>query len=337
MIAAPMASVEIITKNVDDLPPDWEVMFSGSALYGKSFLKLVHNNVINSNQLYYYKSSAEGTDCGIVSCVRMRATRWMPPMKTFLCRFPLSLPTRGYALTSCSVKVAEEIIEKAGTGLKVIIIDQNTPHSPLEGWTEKSGMPYAVFHNRYNTFDEYISSLKINYRKSIRRSMRKFKGVVVREENKDDFSAEHYLLYRYVARRAKYRGFEMGGKFFTGMNIGHAYISAYAEGELIGWVLLLYDGDIIYAPICGFKAKANAKYDVWRNLHLEAIRKAIDSRYSRVEFGDTAEVGKIKLGCVLESRSLLAKHDNTLLNMLLVRTRWLEYRMPGVAYHPYGR
>jgi hypothetical protein len=146
------------------------------------------------------------------------------------------------------------------------------------------------------------------------------------EEQDKDFTKEHYLLYQAVANKSRYQGFNMSMEFFTKIGIKHEFISFYFKNKIVGWVLLLPIGQRIYAPICGFDLKLNKHYDIWRNLHIQTIKKTIINKYKSVDFGDTAEEGKIRLGCTLEPRYLLIKHENKLFNALLACTPWFEYR-----------
>ncbi len=319
------------------MPEIWESgLFGRSKLYERSFLAHIQKGS-NSKQCYYIIKTANRLDGGIVSSVKLRATRWLPPMDTVICRYPLSLPTRGYSLSQTAFEAAVNIVSERSEGLKMIICDEKIPNIIPPGWKTKNGMPYAIFFNRYKTFEEYLDGLKKNYRKSIKRSLTKFKEVIICEEKGNEFSDKHYRLYQAVSRKARYKGFFMSQPFFTDINIDHIYLTAYFRGQIIGWLILLLDGTTVYAPVCGFDLKKNLQYDIWRNLHLSAIRKAIDGKYSSIDFGDTAEVGKTRLGCVLKPRYLLVKHENKLLNVLLSFSRWFEYKPTGAMPRPYKR
>jgi|GEM_PF-2692865 uncharacterized protein YnzC (UPF0291/DUF896 family) len=332
-----MLQTKTIYDTARELPLVWETrLFGNSELYKRAFMAHIQSGS-ESKQTYYLTENADGIDGGIVSSLRLRATKWLPSMNTVICRYPLSLPTRGYALSQTAVESAVRVLSERKEALKMVLCDAAVPNILPKGWRVKSGMPYAVFVNEYRTFEEYLKSLKKNYRKSVKRSLRKFDGIAIREEKGNDFTARHYELYQGVARKARYKGFLMRESFFTGINIDHLYLSAYFNGQIVGWVMLLFDGPGLYAPICGFDLEKNRRHDIWRNLHIAAIKKAIDGGYSTLDFGDTAEIGKTSLGCVLKPRYLLVKHENELLNNLLLFSGWFEYKLTGMMPQPFKR
>lgn len=332
-----MTQTEKLYNDAMELPGKWETgLFGHSELYKRSFLAHIQRGS-NSKQCYYIIENGGRIDGGIVSSLKLRATRWLPPMSAVICRYPLSLPTRGYSQSLTAVEAAVNVVSGSNGDLKMIICDDEMPQMVPRGWTVKNGMPYAVFINSYKTFDGYYNSLKKNYRKSIRRSLGKFKEVVIRDETGADFSNKHYKLYRAVSFKAKYKGFFMAECFFTDINIGHVYLTAYSGNQIIGWVMLMFDGSRVYVPICGFDLEKNRQYDIWRNLHIAAIRKAFDGGYSTIDFGDTAEIGKARLGCALRPRYLLVKHQNKLLNTILSCSKWFEYKLPGMTPQAFKR
>lgn len=243
-----------------------------------------------------------------------------------ICRYPLSLPTRGYSHTKESEKYALKAMAARPEDLKIIAYEKSLPAEIPKGWHLKNSMPYAIFYNNYASFEEYLNCLTKYYRKSIKKSLSKLEELTIMEEQGNNFTKEHYLLYQAVADKSRYQGFYMSMDFFTKISLKHEYISFYRKNKIVGWVLLLPTGQRIYAPICGFDLKINKHYDIWRNLHVQTIKKAIINKYKTVDFGDTAEEGKIRLGCTLEPRYLLIKHENKLFNALLTCTPWFEYK-----------
>lgn len=326
-----------IYDNADFLPDYWETgLFKDVSLYGRNFIKNIQSNI--NAKLSYYTAGTNGAHNGGILCgLKLRVIRHLPRMNTVICRYPLSLPTRGYAYAPDELAVSLRALRLRKEPLKIVICESKSVRGNIEDWTLKNGMPYAIFYNRYACFDEYLKNLTKDYRKSIKRSLGKFGPINIWEEKSFDYTEKHYRLYTDTVGNAKYKGFVMTFGFFSNICSDHVYLSAYLKGRLIGWILLLIDRDKIYAPICGFDLVMNKSYDIWRNLHIATIKKAIEMNATSIEFGDTAEVGKTSLGCKLEPRYLLIRHDNMLLNSLLRTTRWFEYKAPAAARTPFRR
>jgi len=158
-----------------DLPDSWEnALFSGSSLYSISFLCHM-KGTIPIGQSYFTAGEDSRFSGGIIISLPLKISRLGIRMNTALCRYPLSLPTRGYS-SAGAPEMIFRAMETRREALKVIAFDGALPVNLPAGWIPKNGMPYAVFENSFSNFGEYVRSLRKNQRHSVLKSLKKMAG-----------------------------------------------------------------------------------------------------------------------------------------------------------------
>ena len=75
-------------------------------------------------------------------------------------------------------------------------------------------------------------------------------------------------------------------------------------------------------------------YDTYLNVLLALVRQGIEAGCRRIEFGQTTEVTKGKLGCLQVSKGLHVGHSNPLANRMVgAMAGRLSYRAEPCEYH----
>ena len=318
-----------IYEQIEDVPSTWEKMpFPDSVLFGREFLK--HLRCTNPSKQFYFISDEQGPSIGGLFFETVIKSRYLG-LKTpiAVCRFPFALPNQGFVCTPGHIPVICKLLEGRSQSLALLVIRGSRPEFVPAGWSLKPSLPYMVFHNRFKEYGTYLSSLRRSYRHSIGNSVKKWKSVVVKQEGKEEFGKEHYHHYLSTWRRSAYRWDPMEYGFFRNLPVPHIYLSAYASDRLIGWILLLFGKNQAYAPLCGLDSEYIKKHDLWKNLHLEAIRYIINNGFSKVEFGETTTLGKLRLGCDWEPVYNLVRHRFRLAQYIIEKGSFFKSEEPG--------
>ncbi|MCR3922898.1 MAG: hypothetical protein NUK65_10370, partial [Firmicutes bacterium] len=72
---------------------------------------------------------------------------------------------------------------------------------------------------------------------------------------------------------------------------------------------------------------------IYHNLLLEILQYGIERKFQVVDFGQTAEDSKLKLGCSLHSKYLCLHHSVSMLNLLAKKmTVFFSYQVPAQQY-----
>jgi hypothetical protein len=100
--------------------------------------------------------------------------------------------------------------------------------------------------------------------------------------------------------------------------------------EIIGFVQLKKIQDRLYFLFGGFRRSDNAKYDIYYNMLIKIIEIGIEKKVQYIEFGQTAEECKLKIGCKEVPKYLYVHHSNQILN------RAIQLLVPMFSYKTYN-
>src|SRR5665648_661738 len=79
----------------------------------------------------------------------------------------------------------------------------------------------------------------------------------------------------------------------------------------------------------GFRQEDNERYDLYYNMLLKIVETGIDKKVGVIEFGQTAEESKLKIGCREEFKYLYVHHSNPVFNW------FIQKMLPLFSYKPY--
>lgn len=229
------------------------------------------------------------------------------------------------------VRRAEKI---AGHTDLILIKDLNQVE--LEESDALSGLSYGAVPTEPNmvlavepawkSHDDYLKSLSSKYRGDIKnRIFKKFDEAGCIIEPLRDVAAEAARLqhlYRQVHGNAKLRPFLLTEGYWAalaeagGSNV--AFHAARQNGELIGFLVSLKDGDTVFAYHVGFDREAAERgVPVYLRLLHAGLSQAIAFGCTRVSFGRTALEPKARMGCKPEPTFVWARHRHPLLNQMI--------------------
>ena len=182
-----------------------------------------------------------------------------------------------------------------------------------------------VFENNFRSFSEYLHTLRSPYRRRIKRALDKGRDLTI---VKGIFTKEHYELYLDVVERSDHPLEILPMEFFKDHQ-GEIHEFRSKEGRLLAFVQTKKHDERLRFLFCGFRREDVEDHDLYFNMLLWIVRLGIDEGVREIDFGQTSEESKLKIGCQERERYLFIHHHNPAL-------RWMLRRLlPMFSYRSY--
>lgn len=194
------------------------------------------------------------------------------------------------------------------------------------GYIKGTAAPACTLDITWKTFDGYLQSLRSNYRYRYNKALKKSESLTMTMlESNADFSEELYGLYEQVEASAKIKIDKLPIGFFRG---AFFKIIVFKKDEVpVGFIQLLENGDELIFEFVGFDYAANAEYHTYHRMLLEIIRCGINGGFKRIDFGQTADDTKLKLGCRYEYLYAYVHHTNPFKHMAYrIAAPFIDYK-----------
>ena len=233
---------------------------------------------------------------------------------------PLSLSQRGYY---GDLNKTIELVKKR-KGLKIIL---NADTEIIKGAMTLSTF---IFENNFETFDDYLNKLRSSYRRRINKALRYRNSLNIKKIQNNSFSEHHYKLYLSIMNRTDNPLETLPISFFRNYD-SEIYEFADKDENAVGFIQLKeFDGRLCFL-FGGFNKEDVEKYDIYYNMLLKIIEIAIEKKVKTIEFGQTAEESKLKIGCREVYKYLYVHHSNMIINFIIQKL------LTSVSYRPYGK
>lgn len=198
-------------------------------------------------------------------------------------------------------------------------------HLQQSGYEIIHNLPNTKLKLKWNSFNEYLFSLRSHYRCEIKKQINKCQQKDITFELIRDFSPygnelERLWMQSYNCAK-EYRREKLTSFFFENINkyLGNqSAIILIKKGELaIGFSLLLLDEHTLVYLFCGLDYTYNQKYGVYFNLFYKVIELGIKEKMKDIDMGITTFSPKKRLGGNVFSLHMYIKHFNPLLNKIV--------------------
>ncbi len=232
--------------------------------------------------------------------------------------FPLKMKVRviGLPISICESGYfgdIEEVMETVKTmkGLTLILNGNKDLNSRAKT------LSTFILENHFNSFNNYLNSLRAPYRRRINKALVHRNNLFIRELSQDDFTYEHYLLYISIMKRTKNPLETLSIDYFKGYDAKLYEFLDRNTNRILGFIQLKVIDGQLYFLFCGFNIEDNKEYDLYYNMLLKVLEVGIEFGAKRINFGQTSEESKLKLGCVEKERYMAIYHHNRVINYLL--------------------
>lgn len=186
-----------------------------------------------------------------------------------------------------------------------------------------------IFNNVFSTFDEYISKMRHPYRRRIKKALNQRDKLIIRVLENTALREDHYSLYNSIMSRTKNPLEILTMEFFQKYDAKLYEFLDKDTGKVVGFIQLKVIEDTLYFMFCGFNKVDNEHYDLYYNMLLKIIEEGITLGVKEINFGQTSEETKLKIGCKEVPKYLGIYHSNKILN------RVLQLLLPAFSYKPY--
>lgn len=183
-----------------------------------------------------------------------------------------------------------------------------------------------IFENQFSDFDKYMESLRSSYRRRLKIAQDKGKNLCIKKVDPQDFNSNHYNLYKDVYDRSENKLELLPLEFFKEFN-AELYEFKDSKGEILAFVQILERKNELFFLFCGFSEEDVNDHDIYYNMLIFILKEGIRRGVDTINFGQTSEETKSKIGCIQVPKYLYLHHNNPLLGWLLKKlTPYFSYK-----------
>lgn len=311
-----------------DLPEEWDEGLGDNLYLSRDFLTFLESVDDSPKQycIFYDPDGRADTKCMLHSRSGYNLTMFSKLRTSITMNFvyfPLSVSRPAMVFGDTSKDEVATFL-KGIKGYKMIL---NAPETYLlDGFARGLTCPRCVLDLRWDSFDGYLQALRSGYRRRYRKALERSAPLrFFWLEDNSQFDQRLYELYLEVFENSDYKLEKLAIDFFRGQQFN---IFVLAEGDVpVGFVQLLENGPELIFEFVGFRHEKNRHYDIYMRMLLEIIRYGIEQGFQTIDFGQTADDAKLKLGCRYECLYALLHHSNPAINAVLgLLARHIQYR-----------
>ena len=318
-------------ERAKDLPPEWDKLCEKNIYMSRTFMDFMER-VNPCNQSYHLFYQGEK----LYSCFMMFERKFNLFIFTkYHVNVPMKFVYLPLSVSHPSIVWSEDKTEVGKTlrkmkGIKIII---NVGEEELEGFAKGHYLPICVLENRWNTWEDYLGSMRSSYRRRIHQALEKGKEIQYLElADNQDFTDEDYQLYEQVFNHSEYSLEKLTADFFR--NDIAKTILLQIDGKTQAFLQLIEDpgNDMLIFEFCGYNYEIAHQYDIYYNMLAYIARYAIEHNFRYVQFGQTAYDAKLKFGATMYYNYYLLSHSNPIINHLIQKKNsFLQYKITD--YH----
>ena len=299
------------------LPDEWNVL---ALDYFQTREFLDYTERYNSCRQRYY-TLFEGSDLVagiIVYTLKLDLLTFVSipsPYKMHIAGVPCSVSSSGFL---GSLEHFQELIKNVISHEKGLFICLNLNvvpdfHDMVVGRT----LPAVIIENRFYSWENYIQSLRADYRRRIMNLSHSFRGINAERTTCSRFSSEMYHQYRKVLKRSKGKLETLSFSFFKNLPANFCLSAYYQKTNLLGWYISISYKKKFSFFLGGIEYGMNSRYNTYLNILSGVLREGIERNASLIDLGQTAEIPKMRLGGRLAEKVMLGYHPNRLVKYLL--------------------
>ncbi len=314
---------------VENLPRDWEDNIEDNLYLEKRFLELVEQIDDSEKSYYVFRNSLGKIDTQfLISKTEDNDIAMFTPFKVPVIMnsvyFPFTL-SKPAGVFGGETKQEVSKFLRSIKGFKMILnVDENYT---LDGFARGLILPRCVLPIKWNSFEEYMSSLRSGYRRRYNIALNKSKDLnfYILKNNKLEFTEEMYKLYLDVYNNAPYKLGKVSIDFFR----QDYFVILVLDNEdgTQGFAHLHENGDELIFEFVGLDKQNILTYDTYIRVLIEIVRYGIEKGFKSIDFGQTTDDAKLKLGCKYEMLYVLLNHSNPIINFFCKKmVSLLEYK-----------
>lgn len=311
--------------SITKVPDLWDSVIGDNLYLSKAFLTFMEE-IDRCDQRYYMLFDDGVLDSVFMSYVRKKYnlamfTRFTLYQKMTMIYVPLSVTRPGIAYGKHLDKVLDHI--KSMKGPKMVLnLEDVEPRGFAKGLT----CPKCILTNRFSSFEEYLDSLRSSYRYRYHKCLKRSAPLTLEylSDNRE-FTEEMYGCYLQVYEKSRIRVEKLPIEFFRG---GFFKIFVLKNGErAVGFGQMVENGSELIFEFVGVDYRYNGTFDTYHRILLEIVRHGIENGFKTIDFGQTADESKLKLGSEYTMLYAYLHHSNRFINRLNKKlAKYIEYK-----------
>lgn len=304
-------------ENAKDLPKEWDKLCKNNIYMSKKFMMFMEKvNYCNQSYHLFYKNNKLYT--GFMMFERrfnlfIFTNKYKKNLPMKFIYLPLSVSHPSIVWNEDKTELTKVL--NSMKGIKIII---NVDTEELDNFSKGHYLPICTLENKWNTFNEYLNSMRASYRRRINQALKKGEAITYEllPDNKD-FTLEMYDLYEQVFNHSEYSLEKLTVDFFR--NDVAKTILLKINNKIEAFIQLIEDrnNDMLIFEFCGYNYEIAHDYDIYYNMLSEITKYAIDNKFKYVQFGQTAYDAKLKFGAKMYYNYYLLSHSNKFINALI--------------------
>lgn len=311
-----MEEFKIVTS-ANDLPAEWNEL---AGIYFRQKEFLVHAEKYNfCKQRYYVLNENEKMQAGaIVYTLPLDLLTFLhikSPVKMHICGIPCSVSCPGIFGTEENQNKLKKYIYNKEKGLVLFLnLESITNENKISTGTT---LPTIVLRNKFNSWNEYISSLRSGYRRRLNQIINDKSEIQLDTVNCSNYTQEMHSLYLNVFNKSKAKLEKLNYDFLKNLPDSFSLTLCKKNKELLGWNITLFHRNTQYFFLGGVDYKQNTDNSVYLKLLFNIVKEGIEKKAEFIDLGQTAEIPKLRTGGKLEQRYMEANHSNPVFNSIL--------------------
>lgn len=173
-----------------------------------------------------------------------------------------------------------------------------------------------VLKNEFSDFNDYLNNLRSSYRRRIKIALEKGTNIEINKLENINFNNSHYNLYKDVYNRSDNKLELLPIEFFKESS-GELYEFKSDQNEVLAFVQILERNIQLLFLFCGFREEDTKIYDIYYNMLLFILKEGIKRGVETINYGQTSEETKSKIGCTQTYKYLYLHHNNPCLGWIL--------------------
>ena len=318
--------------SITKVPDEWDTIIDDNIYVSKEFLTFMER-IDKCEQKYYMIYDDGDLDTVFMSYVRKKYnpamfTKFNLHQRMTMIYVPLSVTRPGIVYNKHLDKAMDFI--KTIKGPKMLLnIEDVDPRGYAKGLT----CPKCILTNRFASFDDYMNSLRSNYRYRYTKCFKKSAPLTLEYlENNEDFTDEMYECYLQVYNKSRMHVEKLPIEFFRGK-----YFKIFVlrnEEKVVGFGQMLPNGTELVFEFVGVDYELNNTYDTYHRILLEIVKYGIENKFETIDFGQTADESKLKLGSKYTMLYAYMHHSNKMLNSVYKKmAKYIEYKPITTDYN----
>jgi len=195
-------------------------------------------------------------------------------------------------------------------------------------------LPTIILKFDYDKIESYENSLRHCYRRRIHKIRNKFYNVTSVTSDCSVFNDEHYSLYLEIMKKTSTKLETLSFNAFRYLPSNFLLTTYYNDKKMLCWHIVCRDINLLFFFFGGMDYSLRDQFHSYNNNLLGIIAAAFDLKYHVIDFGQTAEIAKTRLGGEMSERRMFVYHKNPVIFGLLKLFRNLmSYNKTHEKYH----